>query len=280
MGEEDVWDGRIVMGSDSVQDKVNNWLREEGYSLEMQVARVFCEKKFDVLQSDYYVDQDTGEQRELDVWASRKAPPLSIGVCVECKSTKGKPWVVFRGASVPTGFMPWSGYATSPLARIFLGIVGGRQDARKTLVCHPPACVGYSLRPAFKGPDNAYEAVFQAVKGAAAKAPPTSGMAAIGIPAIVIDGRLYEAFLDDDGNPQTEEVACSAVLWRQKLAGVVQPLIHVVTLKGLSALVDELDIGIRFLLSMCSQDLEQAKARELRVRQRQGRRISFTEPDR
>lgn len=84
---------------DELNKKITDWVYAQGYPLEMRVARAFRTKKFRTTQSEYYIDPENGDSREIDVVASKQytidESLVKISVCVECKSTKKHPWVVF-----------------------------------------------------------------------------------------------------------------------------------------------------------------------------------------
>src|SRR5690349_14780436 len=78
--------------------KILEWMRRTGYPLELEVGRRFQAAAWHVNYSRWYRDKSTEKARELDVQAlvgavdgSRASVFLSL--CMECKSTKEKPWV-------------------------------------------------------------------------------------------------------------------------------------------------------------------------------------------
>lgn len=79
--------------------KITNWVEEQGYSLEMRVAKKFQEKGFRVFQFEYFVDQESHSVRPVDVVVSLSNDfgdsRVVIKLYVECKySAKDKPWVI------------------------------------------------------------------------------------------------------------------------------------------------------------------------------------------
>ncbi|MBV6399865.1 MAG: hypothetical protein CNIPEHKO_00142 [Anaerolineales bacterium] len=87
---------------DSNQDlstKVKNWVEEQGYSLEMRVAKKFQGGGFQVSQFEHFIDQESGSVRPVDVVASLSKDfensRVVVKLYVECKySAKDKPWVI------------------------------------------------------------------------------------------------------------------------------------------------------------------------------------------
>jgi len=83
----------------SLKAKLRDWLRTQGYPLEMAVASAFRRNGLLVAQSEYYRDPDTHLPREIDVVVYRDSQlgnyALRLMLVVECKASKDKPWVLF-----------------------------------------------------------------------------------------------------------------------------------------------------------------------------------------
>jgi len=58
-----------MTAKDDLKTKVEKWLNEQGYPLEMRVASVLQQGGFRVVQSEYFSDPETGDSRELDIVA-------------------------------------------------------------------------------------------------------------------------------------------------------------------------------------------------------------------
>lgn len=82
--------------------RVRDWLRGQGYPLEMRVAQCFMDAGFDVIQSAVYEDPQEGKSREIDVRTQYWAPIhkgdfqsfVTVGCDIECKLSADKPWVL------------------------------------------------------------------------------------------------------------------------------------------------------------------------------------------
>ncbi len=79
--------------------KIHEWLALQGYPLEMYISKSFTRAGFRVIPSNYFHDTESGDSRELDVWATIQESVgevlFRISFAIECKSTPGKPWVLF-----------------------------------------------------------------------------------------------------------------------------------------------------------------------------------------
>jgi len=60
----------VAAGEKPLEEKLLDWLKSEGYSLQMRTAQVFKEAGFDVSQSQCYLDPESDDLREIDVVAS------------------------------------------------------------------------------------------------------------------------------------------------------------------------------------------------------------------
>jgi hypothetical protein len=165
--------------------KVLNWLKKQGYSLEMRVAQVFKEAGFEVSQFETYVDPESNDLREIDVVASigRHLDTIDVRVTlfVECKYAR-KPWVIFTSPRRPVPFAYFSRILRGKrdihewktqeslqgrlLARILLSL--GRQTITRFSFFHVPQNAGYgmteTLREDTRAKDNAYIAIMQVTK--------------------------------------------------------------------------------------------------------------------
>lgn len=87
-----------------LEEKLRAWLAEQGYPLEMKVAKAFQDAGFIVTQSSYYSDPETATQREIDVVAESGGEwvdyfLLDVQFAISCKNTVKRPWIVFSAES-------------------------------------------------------------------------------------------------------------------------------------------------------------------------------------
>jgi len=127
------------MVDEALCERINKWLSEQGYPLEMQVARAFQDEGFSVSTSEYYLDPDENKPREIDVLASLQevinGVIFQLVYTVECKSSKKNPWVCFCASTSQTrepsvGFV--ARHATAQ----------GR-DMLRELSCNPDVTTGH-----------------------------------------------------------------------------------------------------------------------------------------
>jgi hypothetical protein len=237
----------------SLSDKVRGWLVEQGYPLEMQVARVFRNAGFYVQQSTYYEDSESGKLREIDVTAQLHSPSstnvlLQVAFFVECKWTGDKPWLLFTSEH-EQGRSSLSQRAI--FSKSLQPFIAQEQWVTRTLpeeiqrlsIFNPPN-LGYGITQTLTSSstkDVPFQAITGAVKAALGRAKhlesftsqvPTMRMAGIAFPVVVIQGKLFICKLDDksaDG-VMVEEVDRGAVVVKHiNEQGVGHLPVHIVT---------------------------------------------------
>ena len=171
-----------MSNDDSLSVKVLNWVKNEGYTLEMRVARIFQQSGFSVSRFEPYVDPESDDLREVDVVASvnRQFSGIEVFVTlfVECKYLS-KPWVVFVSPRRLGRFSYFSRILNNEfavhewrhqdtlqgrlLARILSSL--GHQKISTLSLFLTPQIVGYGMTESLRGGlDHAYEAIMQVGK--------------------------------------------------------------------------------------------------------------------
>lgn len=234
----------------SIEDRIKKWLEEQGYPLEMDVARAFRERSFAVQQAEFYPDPETGDSREIDVVARLRAEYerrlLELVFPVECKRATSKPWLIFTDRSIrlagPARVMQ---RATSKAGREFLRLLKGNRSIQQTGLFSLPKRPGYRLTEAFtSGRDWAYDAlmgVTSAARGFADVAGERK-VASIYFPLIVVEGRLFECYTDGPDSMNITEVRKGSLVWRNPVLTAVHSIINVVTPDGLEDFMDRAEL--------------------------------------
>ncbi|MEO8621923.1 MAG: hypothetical protein ABI625_12710 [bacterium] len=260
--------------TESFQQKIAKWLERSGYPLEMDVAALVTKHGFSTYQSEYYLDLESRDTREIDVVGVLEAQDdvlkLRLTLAIECKTTKDKPWVVFTGATDGPGPYDVRDRAASTLGAAFLGRIASRLEIQQLPVFRLPRRVGYAVvRALSNGEDVPYAAMIGAAKAARSIAWEASGqrtrnrVAEVVLPVVVINGRLFECYLDATGERMLAEVPRATVYWRNPIAGSVHTVVSVITVGELEPYLDEVKQSFNSLTTSCSDDLaEAAKAIE------------------
>ena len=242
------------------QGKILDWLDKHGYPLEMEVAAAFKKAGFTVALSEPYADFESQIQREIDVSALRwsdmnQKASLQLSVMVECKRSPGYPWIVFVSQAQPDWFPPFQ-VLTSSGARIFLIDLLKQEGVIKRLsplYRFGGGYLGHGIVQALKDDQStAHHAISASVKAAVHRASSfdkaeiirtmTKGrtLSCLALPAIVVDGPLFECFLDKDMNVFLQAVEASALLSKATPREASSPIVRVVTREGLVKLIDNL----------------------------------------
>lgn len=128
---------------DPLASKLKSWLADQGYPLEMRTAHTFRRNGINVVQPDLCFDFGSEIHREIDLvariplelkFASQGGVPVYLCPVLECKSSPGKPWVLFLG-----------GVQLHPVAKISQRFV--LDEARKYWSDFAHRCEGGRVRP-------------------------------------------------------------------------------------------------------------------------------------
>jgi hypothetical protein len=256
------------MAPKPLETALSEWLETQGYPLEMEVAKEFRSKQFQVGQGGYYKDPDTGIQREIDVTASKAQAVrdfiLQLVCFVECKVSRSKPWVLFTSIRDPTlSRTDHYSMVASPLGMMFLGRIHGNQASAMPRIFGPRDRVAYGITEALGERQNAinpaFAAVIAAAKAAVARAnltreevshdPMPEPLVDVLIPVVVLDGYLFEYFLDLEGQKQLRRIHSGLLSLGHAIPGRERStLVHVITREGLPEFVGDLSDLYSFLL--------------------------------
>jgi hypothetical protein len=218
-----------------VQPKIEKWLDERGYSLEMRVAQTLRRNALSVIQSEFYLDPDSKQPRETDAVAyqdrRRETKQLLVAMVVECKVSTDKPWVLFTQAHEYSPELSIQRHAATFYTQGPIIRVAQLNEAQTLGMFALPERVGYSLVVALGDQnDKAYAAlmsVLSATKGIVEdlkRRSSSQSLHAFALPIIVVKGKLFESFLDAEGSMRIEEISKGTLLWRNRVLGVVSTI--------------------------------------------------------
>lgn len=230
------------MPDNPLDKRLVEWLETQGYPLEMYVAKRFEAHGFTCLQSDYYLDRESQQYREIDVQGitSRKhGNAIFAGtLACECKASKGKPWVLFtnQNHTLDTSMLLRHWPASEGAADILWRARVELEQLALPLL-RIPLSPGYGVTQSFTtGQDVTYSACLAVLKAAKHRASLITELSnkhresllEIIFPVISIDCPLYEAYLDDQENMIVSPIDRGVLIWRNPIAGALS-MIHVVT---------------------------------------------------
>lgn len=214
--------------SEDLIPKIRKWLDEQGYPLEMKVARNFQEAGFSVSSSEYYIDPDEGKPREIDVIASMETKisgvSIQLAFTVECKSSKESPWVCFRAGrkqqrDASVGFL--CRHSTMQ-GRDLLIEISSNPDIISERMFHLPDNYAYGVTNVLKkSVDLPYQAIVGARKASHSlishydriqKLPNPVHTVCIAFPLVVVDTPIFNCELGDTGDIELSKAASQTIL--------------------------------------------------------------------
>lgn len=86
-------------------------------------------------------------------------------------------------------------------------------------------------------------------------------VAEIAFAAVIVDGRLFEFYLDEHGAPAIGELSRSTLLWRNPVVGMPHTIVHVLTVEALGGFVHDAWDATEYML----HTLDSAKREVARV---------------
>lgn len=260
--------------AEQLDKRVREWLEHEGYPLEFQVAKKFHEAGFAVRQGSYIKDPNSESPREVDVLAFRdghsKKRLLRVYHVVECKWSKDKPWVVFTNnhGIAPSACITQT--IASHLGSAILWKEAGIKHLQDLELFSTPARSGFNGRQALSkdGNDRFYNAIRSVVSAAKnvvdeydnprRKSGHLPEVAAVGFPVIVVQGELYEVFLDSKSSDlqlnRTPHVRCH---WKGSKEWPLHATIDIVTFEHLGKFLTTRSSQVETLLRIMQMSLEE-----------------------
>jgi len=266
-----------VKNSKDLEKKVLKWIKEEGYPLELSVANAFMNYNFEISVSDYYKDYETQQIREIDITAfkykSHERLFSQVSCCIECKSSRDKPWVIFVSQSQPHQIIqPLNLICSEAIAAFFfqkreelpLHFLSPNRFIKILPFTHQ-GHLGHSMIQAMRknnSKDIAYEALKSAVKASIARVnmfdkAPEKGKIwpfCIAIPVIVLDGVLFECYSNGlDEELSIKKVDSGILYWKGEVSFGRNCFVYIITKEALDESISYLqstaDTMIEFITS-------------------------------
>jgi hypothetical protein len=254
-----------------LETKIKSWLDEQGYPLEMRVARAFRQAGFSVLQSDYYEDPKTKTQREIDVVATvgknYEKILFRLQFVIECKLSKNKPWILFCGANqriaAPARIVQ---RVSSDIGRSILFDIASREDVQNLDLFEVISPAAYGVTQAFtNNPDVTYTALTNVAIAASAKADEGNFDSILSklfgflvFPVVVTEGKLFTATLQEDSSIFVNEVKQGTLLWRNQIADDPHTIVNLVADTEIDDFAKRMfEAAVKFL-SLCEKEIVKA----------------------
>jgi hypothetical protein len=248
-----------------IKKKINDWLKDQGYPLEMSVASALRSCGFDVLQSSYYSDPENENAREIDVVASwpEATGCIDISFVIECKVSKKKPWLLFstkdtlKGVSRLFAYCIHSGSAHSTL----INKIGKGESFQDLPWMKKEGRTAYGITQAFTtGDDLTFKAATGVLKAAIARKNELSKRSwkpfVFVFPIIIVDGLLFECFFNNEGEVSIENLEKSFFFFPWHIADDVGTCVHILSYGGLEKFINDAKSIADSLMSYLEEDIK------------------------
>lgn len=269
------------MAEDPLKAKITGWLNDQGYPLEMRVASMLQQRGYRVVQSEYFSDPESGDSRELDVVAFKQKTIhqvlFRISLLIECKRSTDKPWILFTSGSTRLADPARVAQrAANRLGRRFLYEACQFPDVQSLPLFSVMERPAYGITQALTtGKDVCYSSVTSVSKAALAtvaelddlkesdsktiriKRRP-SKICSIVFPVVVVEGRLFEAFLDSTGSMCVEGIESGVLLWRNPMVGMPHTIINIVDATSFDMFAEEASSSIDKFFDLSETQLSEA----------------------
>ena len=188
-----------------MEEKIKAWLLNSGFPLEMRISNALLKRNFDVAQSVYYQDPESGKYRETDVIATKfkiiNGTWIHLTFVIECKRSKDKPWVILKNDKLMNHLGDMLPLYSTTNTLSFLNSLN-QQQYKSDLLFKKNRSIGYSIQTAFNnGSDRSYEAIQSVTKACeyfSQNINNRKNISAFYFPIILIEGIIFESQLLDD----------------------------------------------------------------------------------
>lgn len=250
------------MSEPTLQLKVESWLREQGYPLEMRTAQVFKQRGWFLHHSRRYKDPNLGKEREIDLLAFNddRAPDPKIHghFVIECKWTPAKPWVLFAASQQTlTAVGHFTSTPMTTLAEKAVAHLKSGHISKFPLFANLEE--GYALVQALSK-DEAINAAYAAVQGVIAAADffaqdmsKSGSHRIIYVPTVILEGELFRCSLAENGGTRVQPLGVGALI--HKTADRHWRCVHIVRESALNTFIDHAEITFKVLRSTLQRAL-------------------------
>lgn len=251
------------------KDHVKKYLANNGYPLEMLVAKEFRRAGFQVYQSTIYVDKATGKDRELDVTAYyvRRLGDVTISfqVNIECKFAKNI-WILFSGEH--------EGFENLQIDNFYYGNFAATQMLNRLSIADGFAektwfkintKFGYGLTETSSSAESqegrtTYKAIatlLNSLHHAKERDSNSHGkFFNVVIPVIVFQGKMFECFLNNNNEEEVNEITEGQLLYKSNVVPNVFPLIEIITKEKTFELAEKLKKDFENILNNYQEELQ------------------------
>lgn len=216
-----------------LHEKVMEWLETQGYDTEMKTAMIARNSELDTIHTLYYEDPETKISREIDIVAriTDEIGILNIYSVIDCKKSQ-KPWVAFTSESGLDNRITSFSVTSDKTQHIVADKV---RELKKIDWFRKDNRIAHGVTEAFTTKDDvSFKAGISATKASIALT--QIGMGGdFGLnfffPTVVLDGKLFECYLDEQGNSILNEINSVFLKFQVKFGELYGSSVHIVTLE-------------------------------------------------
>lgn len=226
-----------------INSKLMEWLNRHGYQLEMKLGKKMKEANFFTRNSVYYIDQDSNKFREIDVISQYKEHTglLNIFFVFECKSSKSNPYVLFTSEdTLHYRNKLFSFSYNSEESRDFL--IEKDDEIENIPWLNKEGRIGYNFVQGFKdNQSDTYQAVTGVLKASKyiLNSIRFSDAYNFVFPIILVEGELFECYLDVNSETRFEEIQRGFLLEDISIEDSYSPCILVMKYDFLDSFLEE-----------------------------------------
>ncbi len=254
-------------GGKPLPERILEWLKSQGYPLEMRVARDLRAAGFAVTQSDFYRDPHSSTTwREIDVSAryvrmNREGYGYrSVQYLVECKHPSRTPWILLAGGGGLAGPARVSQRIINSGSAQLLDRLAQRQDVQTCSIFELAQHRAYGIRTALSDRSSTQDVPYQAVMAAASAAVAAADEADtvsrdgyfvlhLTMPVVVTDAPLFMCWLDERGDLVVEDITEADLVWRHGISGQPHTIVRILHSSQVAAWAQSSVDGTRAFLA-------------------------------
>ena len=243
--------------------KISDWIKDQGYPLEMYCENILSAKGFTVVQSLHYEDDETKKYREIDILATiyktHNDATFNFSIVVECKLSKDKPWLLFARK-------PHKDRKEEILSNAFTTYNGKELMNRSvefgkfSLLKFNNEMVGFNLTQCFTtGKDIPYQAIMGTINACEHLVKKSNNsmkkFCNFYFPVVVIDGELYKCYTNTDNDLSIESTEMEKLLTMRSYSERASILHTIVTRNGFKSFVDGLATELNEFIAKLESDI-------------------------
>lgn len=270
-----------------LEEKILEDIERTGFLSELNITKLFISRDWIIAPNETYLDKDLNKSREIDLlvgfgkYYSKLNYTMLVSLVIEIKKDTKRPWVVFStnkdNLESKTRWAKFITYGNNYTTKD--GSIFSVNDPSINFPNENFSRIGRNFHEAFKKPDEnskIYESLISCCKaahsfGSRGDKPFEKDFnqedvthLTLSIPLVVLDGLLYEVYLEEDGQTCLESKDCISLKLNYSspnytkneygLSEAFWPVI--VTEKGLNQYLKDIEMWFKYQEPLFSQTMK------------------------